>query len=40
MEKEIGRAIEMGFIDYVTKPIKTDVFIDRIIRVLNKDQQQ
>lgn len=36
MEREIARAMEMGFADYITKPIKADTFIERIKRVLNR----
>jgi PAS domain S-box-containing protein len=39
MEREIGRAMRMGFFDYITKPIKADVFFERIKRVLNREQK-
>lgn len=39
MEREIGRAMRMGFFDYITKPIKADMFFERIKRVLNKEQK-
>ena len=39
MEREIGRAMRMGFFDYIIKPIKADVFFDRISRVLNREQE-
>jgi CheY-like chemotaxis protein len=38
MEQEIGRAMRMGFFDYITKPIKADVFYERIKRVLNREE--
>ena len=39
MEREIGRAMRMGFFDYITKPIKADVFFERIRRVLSREQK-
>lgn len=38
MEREIGRAIQMGFYDYITKPIKAELFFERIRRVFDRPQ--
>jgi CheY-like chemotaxis protein/anti-sigma regulatory factor (Ser/Thr protein kinase) len=39
MEREIERAMGMGFYDYITKPIRTDLFIERIKRVFDREKQ-
>lgn len=39
MEREIGHAMRMGFFDYVTKPIKAEMFFDRLKRVFDKEQK-
>ncbi len=38
MEREIGRAIQMGFTDYITKPIKADLFYERIRRLFSREK--
>jgi signal transduction histidine kinase/ActR/RegA family two-component response regulator len=39
MERDIGRAMRMGFFDYITKPIKADTFYERIKCVFNNEQR-